>query len=137
MGHLPRTRAEFEVASAASNELFFSVTMSEHSDPFRTLRPFRGGHLYSLPALEEQGLGTISRLPVSIRIVLESILRNCDGKRVDEADVKRLAAYDAKHPSASEIPFVVSRIVLQDFTGVPLLVDPRRDACGRGRPGQG
>jgi aconitate hydratase len=97
--------------------------MSENSDSFRSLRPFRDGHLYSLPALEEQGLGAVSRLPVSIRIVLESLLRNCDGQRVTDEDVKRLAAYDAKNPSASEIPFVVSRIVLQDFTGVPLLVD--------------
>jgi aconitate hydratase len=97
--------------------------MSELADPFNTLRPFQGGHLYSLPALEAQGLGKISRLPVSIRIVLESILRNCDGQRVDAEDVKRLAAYDATNPSSNEIPFVVSRIVLQDFTGVPLLVD--------------
>ena len=86
-------------------------------------RSFRSGELFSLPALEEQGLGAISRLPVSIRVVLESVLRNCDGERVNEEDVRALAAYDAKDPGNKEIPFVVSRIVLQDFTGVPLLVD--------------
>ncbi|MBV9463049.1 MAG: aconitate hydratase, partial [Verrucomicrobiae bacterium] len=78
---------------------------------------------YSLPALEKAGLGKISRLPVSIRIVLESILRNCDGKKISERDVRVLAAWNAKAPADEEIPFVVARIVLQDFTGVPLLVD--------------
>ncbi len=97
--------------------------MSTLHDPFCARRPFRDGVLYSLPALEQQGLGAISRLPVSIRMVLESVLRNCDGRRVEEADVRALCAYDAKRPAAREIPFVVSRIVLQDFTGVPLLVD--------------
>jgi aconitate hydratase len=97
--------------------------MTVQNDPFSVRKEFRSGVLYSLPALEEQGLGKISRLPVSIRVVLESVLRNCDGKRVDEADVKALAAYDPKNPGSKEIPFVVSRIVLQDFTGVPLLVD--------------
>jgi aconitate hydratase len=97
--------------------------MSEHNDPFSVRESFRSGVLYSLPALERQGLGKISRLPVSIRVVLESVLRNCDGKRVTEADVSALAGYDAQAPTTSEIPFVVSRIVLQDFTGVPLLVD--------------
>src|ERR1700724_4144144 len=93
-----------------------------------TLRPFdagkgKTGYYYSLPALEEKGLGKISRLPVSIRIVLESVLRNCDGKKVAETDVETLAAWNAKAPAQEEIPFVVARIVLQDFTGVPLLVD--------------
>ncbi|MDX2109611.1 MAG: aconitate hydratase AcnA [Verrucomicrobiota bacterium] len=85
--------------------------------------PFRDGYLYSLPALEKAGLGKISRLPVSMRIVLESVLRNCDGQRVREEDVKTLAAWNATKPEEVEIPFVVARIVLQDFTGVPLLVD--------------
>lgn len=97
--------------------------MTTKSDPFQARRKFRDGHLYSIQALEEQGLGKISRLPVSIRVVLESVLRNCDGQRVLDKDVRNLAAYDARNPSKSEIPFVVSRIVLQDFTGVPLLVD--------------
>ncbi len=78
---------------------------------------------YSLPALEEAGVGPISKLPVSIRIVLEAVLRNFDGKRVSENDIRTLANWNAKQPAAEEIPFVVARIVLQDFTGVPLLVD--------------
>src|SRR5438477_2903944 len=97
-------------------------------DEFRTLRKLdagkgREGFLYSLPALEEQGIGKISRLPVSIRIVLESVLRNCDGKKVRRKDVETLANWNAKSPANEEIPFVVARIVLQDFTGVPLVVD--------------
>ena len=98
------------------------------NDPFQTLQTFdagggRTGYFHSLPALEKQGIGPISRLPVSIRIVLESVLRNCDGKRVAEKDVRTLANWSAKSPANEEIPFVVARIVLQDFTGVPLLVD--------------
>ena len=85
--------------------------------------PGREGVFYSLPRLESAGLGPISRLPVSIRIVLESVLRNCDGRKVREQDVRMLAAWCAKKPATEEIPFVVARIVLQDFTGVPLLVD--------------
>jgi aconitate hydratase len=81
------------------------------------------GKFYSLPALEKAGLGKVSRLPVSIRIVLESILRNCDGKKVTETHVKELAAWAANGPRVEEIPFVVARVVLQDFTGVPLLAD--------------
>src|SRR6059058_5343696 len=97
-------------------------------DEFKTLKRFdagsgREGFLYSLPALEEQGIGKISRLPVSIRIVLESVLRNCDGKKVRPKDVETLANWNAKAPANDEIPFVVARIVLQDFTGVPLVVD--------------
>ena len=98
------------------------------SDPFKTQQAFnygagKTGQLFSLPALEKQGLGPISRLPISIRIVLESVLRNCDGKRVREEDVRTLAKWNAKAPAQVEIPFVVARVVLQDFTGVPLLVD--------------
>jgi aconitate hydratase len=78
---------------------------------------------YSLPALEEAGIGPVSRLPVTLRIVLESVLRNCDEKKVTEKDVTTLARWNAKHPAEEEIPFTVARIVLQDFTGVPLLVD--------------
>jgi len=81
------------------------------------------GKFFSLPALESAGIGKVSRLPVSIRIVLESLLRNLDGKKVTEADVKNLANWNAKAPGEYEIPFTVARIVLQDFTGVPLLVD--------------
>ena len=93
-------------------------------DPFNVLKELNGSKYYSLPALgEHPGMGNISRLPVSIRIVLESVLRNCDGKKVLEADVKELANWSATDKSSKEIPFVVSRVVLQDFTGVPLLVD--------------
>src|SRR5580700_404157 len=93
-----------------------------------TVRSFNAGQgkegfYYSLPALEEAGIGKVSQLPVSIRIVLESVLRNCDGKKVAEKDVVALANWNAKEPAKEEIPFVVARIVLQDFTGVPLLVD--------------
>src|SRR5690348_11931620 len=84
---------------------------------------FSHGTFYSLPAVEKQGLGKVSRLPVSLRIVLESLLRNLDGKRVREEDVKALAAWQAKGERTEEIPFVVSRVLLQDFTGVPLVVD--------------
>jgi aconitate hydratase len=98
------------------------------TDEFKTLTKFdagqgREGFLHSLPALEEQGVGKISRLPVSIRIVLESVLRNCDDKKVRRKDVETLAKWNAKKPANEEIPFVVARIVLQDFTGVPLVVD--------------
>ncbi len=83
----------------------------------------RTGKLYSLPALEKARLGRISRLPVSIRIVLESVLRNCDGKKVTEEHVRQLAAWKPNAARVDEIPFVLARIVLQDFTGVPLLAD--------------
>src|SRR5436853_5780672 len=98
------------------------------NDEFKTLQKFdagngREGFLHSLPVLESQGIGPISRLPVSIRIVLESILRNCDGKKVRRKDVETLANWKAKSPAQEDIPFVVARVVLQDFTGVPLVVD--------------
>src|SRR6188474_1928435 len=98
------------------------------NDEFKTLRNFdagkgREGFFFSLPALQEQEIGKISQLPVSIRIVLESVLRNCDGKKVRRKDVEALAKWNAKTPANAEIPFVVARIVLQDFTGVPLIVD--------------
>ncbi|KQQ31964.1 aconitate hydratase [Duganella sp. Leaf126] len=78
---------------------------------------------YSLPALEKSLGAKISRLPVSIRVVLESVLRNCDGKKVTEEHVKQLANWGATAERTDEIPFVVARVVLQDFTGVPLLAD--------------
>ncbi len=95
-------------------------------NPFNTLQTFSANgashQFYSLPALESAGF-KVSRLPVSIRLVLESLLRNCDGKRVAEPAVAALASWPATGPRTEEIPFVVARIVLQDFTGVPLLVD--------------
>jgi aconitate hydratase len=100
--------------------------MSQPPDPLGTLQDFDANgarhRFHSLPALAKAGID-VSRLPVSIRLVLESLLRNCDGKRVTEHAVRALAAWRAKAPRTEEIPFVVARIVLQDFTGVPLLVD--------------
>jgi aconitate hydratase len=100
--------------------------MSHSADPFKALQTFSANgavhKLYSLPALAKSGLD-VSRLPVSIRLVLESLLRNCDGKRVSEHAVRALASWKPKAVRTEEIPFVVARIVLQDFTGVPLLVD--------------
>src|SRR5215468_2927951 len=95
---------------------------------FGSLQEFRttsgkSGRFYSLAALEKAGLGRISRLPVSIRIVLESVVRNCDGKKVTEEHVRQLAGWGPSAPRTEEIPFVVARVVLQDFTGVPLLCD--------------
>jgi aconitate hydratase len=81
------------------------------------------GSFHSLPNLEREGIGPISRLPVSLRIVLESLLRNVDGRRIRERDVAELANWQPNAERTAEIPFVVARIVLQDFTGVPLLVD--------------
>src|SRR5580698_5461866 len=101
-------------------------TMSETRDTFKTLQTFQANgtahRFHSLPALAKAGFD-VSRLPVSIRLVLESLLRNCDGKRVTEHAVKALCGWKAKAARTEEIPFVVARIVLQDFTGVPLLVD--------------
>ena len=101
--------------------------MSAHN-LFNTLQQFdlgngKQGNFYSLPALEAAGVGPISKLPVSIRIVLESVLRNCDGLKVQESNVRELANWKPTESRTAEIPFVVARIVLQDFTGVPLLVD--------------
>src|SRR5690349_25166446 len=84
---------------------------------FNTLQKFKHGQLYSLPALGRALNVSIERLPVSIRIVLESVLRNCDGKKVTEEHVRQLAGWKPVAPRTDEIPFVVARILLQDFTG--------------------
>ncbi len=101
--------------------------MSNLPNPFNTLQRLRTAGIersfYSLPALEAAGFPRLRRLPVSIRVVLESLLRNCDGQRVSEPAVRALASWQPNAPRIEEIPFVVARIVLQDFTGVPLLVD--------------
>jgi aconitate hydratase len=102
--------------------------MNNTHNLFNSLQKFdlgngQQGLFFSLPALEKAGIGHISQLPVSIRIVLESVLRNCDGKRVIEKNVTQLALWQPTASRTEEIPFVVARIVLQDFTGVPLLVD--------------
>ncbi|GHA65495.1 hypothetical protein GCM10009007_02610 [Formosimonas limnophila] len=93
-----------------------------------TLRSFtlpdgKTASFYSLPALESAGIGPISRLPISIRIVLESVLRHYDGQKITETHIKQLANWQATAERTDEIPFVVARVVLQDFTGVPLLAD--------------
>ena len=95
---------------------------------FQSLRSFTlgngaQGQYHSLPSLEESGVGAISRLPVSIRLVLESVLRNCDGIKVPGECASAGPVAGQRGKRTSEIPFVVARIVLQDFTGVPLLVD--------------
>ena len=110
-------------------------------DPFSVVRTLSGGsggtdtpsvssdsgmsktyYYYSLKALEENGVGAISQLPVSIRIILEALVRLCDGVRVTQEDVKKLAQFGS-HTEDGDVPFMVSRVILQDFTGVPLLVD--------------
>ncbi|MCK2125428.1 aconitate hydratase AcnA [Thauera aromatica] len=98
------------------------------ASPFPSLQTFTTpagarGRFHSLPALEAAGIGPLSRLPVSIRIVLEALLRHCDGGRVGAAHVRELANWQPNAPRTAEIPFVVARVVLQDFTGVPLLAD--------------
>ena len=80
-------------------------------------------HYYSLPTLEERGIGPISKLPVSIRILIESLLRNYDNHQVTEQDITDLANWNAANPKAVELPFKPARVVAQDFTGVPLVVD--------------
>jgi len=98
------------------------------SDPLGVVIPFepepgKTGRLVSLPRLEAKGFGPVSRLPVSLRIVLESLARNVDGQRVTEEDVRALARWQPRAERTREIPYVLARVLLQDFTGVPLLVD--------------
>ena len=97
------------------------------ADPFNARSTFDTGRgqaaMYRIQRLEELGLGDVSRLPFSIRVLLESVLRNCDGYVVTEDDVKNLAAWNAAAPAKVEIPFKPARVVLQDFTGVPAVVD--------------
>jgi aconitate hydratase len=102
--------------------------MAHAHNLFNTLQEFklasgRKGKLYSLPALEKALGVKVSRLPVSLRIVLEAVLRHCDGKKVTEAHVRELAGWKPRAPRTEEIPFVLARILLQDFTGIPSLVD--------------
>ena len=80
-------------------------------------------YYYRLAALQEQGLGNIDRMPYSIKVLLEALLRNEDGFVVRDEDIRKLAAYDPKNPSQDEVPFMPARVVLQDFTGVPAVVD--------------
>ena len=102
--------------------------MREFKRSMDTIRTFTTGdgktaRYYSLPALAEQGYPGIRRMPISLRIVLESVLRNCDGLRVTLQDVANLAGWQAGGKADFEVPFTVARIILQDLTGVPLLVD--------------
>jgi aconitate hydratase len=96
-------------------------------DPFKTRDTFDSGSgpvgIYRLDRLEKAGLGAISQLPFSIRVLLEAVLRNCDGYEVTQADVTALASWNAAAPAKVEIPFKPARVVLQDFTGVPCVVD--------------
>ncbi|MCP4195345.1 MAG: aconitate hydratase AcnA [Planctomycetaceae bacterium] len=97
------------------------------TDPFNARDSFETGNgpaaIYRLSRLEDAGLGEISKLPYSVRILLEAVLRCCDGYVVTQEDVKKLASWQAAAPAKSEIPFLPSRVVLQDFTGVPAVVD--------------
>ena len=116
------------------------AAMNITHNPFRTLSHFDPGNgqpaaFHSLPALEASGAGHVSRLPVSIRLVLESVLRNCDGNKVTQANVRELAQWQPNAPRTREIPFIVARIVLQDFTGVPLMVDLAAMRCAAARLG--
>jgi len=112
--------------------------------PFNSLQTFspsagQTAKFYSLPQLEKDGVGPISKLPVSIRVVLESVLRNCDSRKITEDDVRGLANWEPNGERKEEVPFVVARVLLQDFTGVPLLVDlaAMRSAVARLRKNTG
>lgn len=107
--------------------------MTSLPDPFKTVRSIKHGKYYSLPALAEQGFPSIRRLPVSIRIILESLLRNCDETVVSKDDVAKMAQWGNPELKGGDVPFIVSRVILQDFTGVPLLVDlaAMRDAVAK------
>jgi len=104
-----------------------TTAIQRSTDPFGARDTFETGSgpaaIYRLTRLEEAGLTTISRLPFSLRVLLESLLRSCDGYQVTEEDVKNLAGWRAESPAAVEIPFKPARVLLQDFTGVPALVD--------------
>ncbi|XZE45702.1 aconitate hydratase AcnA [Pirellulaceae bacterium SH467] len=97
------------------------------TDPFGARSTFRAPQgemgIYRLSQLEKAGIANISQLPFSIRILLETVLRNCDGYQVSEEDVTNLAKWNAAKPAELEIPFKPARVVLQDFTGVPAVVD--------------
>src|SRR5690606_30685595 len=110
----------------ASNKATAVAPASTHAFA-KTLKTFKTasgkeGRFFSLPELTRQ-YPNIAKLPVSIRIVLESVLRNCDGKKVTPEHVAQLANWQPNAERTDEIPFVVARVVLQDFTGVPLLAD--------------
>ena len=101
--------------------------MAAKLDPFGARDTFQLGNrsigIFRLSKLQDDGLGQMDQLPYSIRVLLESVLRNCDGQVVVEDDVRNLASWNAKDPAKLEIPFKPARVVLQDFTGVPAVVD--------------
>jgi aconitate hydratase len=103
------------------------TTPARKTDPFAARDTFETGHgkagIYRLSKLQDAGLGDVTALPYSIRVLLESCLRNCDGYEVSEDDVRALAGWQAASPTQVEIPFKPARVVLQDFTGVPCVVD--------------
>jgi aconitate hydratase len=104
-------------------------TMTESTrNPFGTRGAFPAGRgesatVFQLERLEKAGVPSISRLPFSIKILLEAALRNCDGRITTEEDVEALARWNAKKPGSKEVPFLPARVILQDFTGVPAIVD--------------
>ena len=103
------------------------------ADPFGARSPLGEHTIFRLDALEKRGLGSVQHLPFSIRVLLEGLLRNCDGYLVQPADVERLAAWNASQPASNELPFMPARVIMQDFTGVPCVVDlaAMRDAMRR------
>lgn len=113
-----------------STETSLPIAMSDatqNTDPFEARRTFKTSQgeigYYSLKKLQEDNIGEIDKLPISIRVLLEAVLRNCDGYVVTENDVRKLAQWNAEEPAPVEVPFMPSRVVLQDFTGVPCVVD--------------
>ena len=96
-------------------------------NPFGTLgtldAPNGSLHLYRLQPLADAGIADLQRLPYSIRVLLENVLRQTDGRVVTEDDVRRLASWRATETTRGEIPFMPARVLLQDFTGVPAVVD--------------
>ena len=96
-------------------------------DPFGVRDQFETGDgkagIYRISRLQDAGLGQVDRLPYCLRVLLEAVVRNCDGYVVQEEDVKNLCSWSAPDPAAVEIPFKPARVVLQDFTGVPAVVD--------------
>ena len=90
------------------------------ADPFGA-RSQLGEHIiFRLDALAKRGLGSGQHLPFSIRVLLEGLLRNCDGYLVQAADVERLAAWNAAQPAANELPFMPARVIMQDCTLMPV-----------------
>ena len=110
-------------------------------DPFGARDTFDTGsgnaYLYRLDRLADRGFGNLDQLPFSIKVLLESVVRECDGRTVTEQDVERLATYDPKRPAREEIPFVPARVLLQDFTGVPACGGSRRSSFGSGAARRG